>query len=530
MHRLHTALLTLSLSLPVAAQQVRPIDELSRGSLLICGGGGLSKEIYDRFVRLAGGEAARIVVIPTANSRAGDSKADFKKRFSDYGMLSLDVLHTKDRERADAPAFLAPLVKATGVWFIGGQQSRLSAAYQGTKVEAAVRAVVARGGIVGGSSAGAAIQSRVMIAGGRTEPKMGKGLDLLPGCIIDQHFTARKRLARLVQAVKLHPALVGFGIDEKTALWVQGRRLEVLGEGSVTVVIAASKHRPQRIEVLKAQAGRRGPDLLTLRRAARLRASGHDHAFEPKKPVVPSGTLILVGGGAVSKEVWRRFLAAAGGEKASIVVVPTAAGSARGAERIVRLLEGMAPIAVTVLHETDRAKIDDAEFLAPLREATGIWFGGGRQWRLVDAYEGTKALQLFHDVLKRGGVIGGSSAGTSIQGEFMARGNPLGNREVFIEGYEKGFGFFPGAAIDQHFSQRGRMPDLKRLMRTYPRLLGIGIDESTGIIVRRHRFEVVGPGRVFVCQNATWGELSAGQTYTMSPKSKKRGEHKRPVR
>lgn len=90
--------------------------------------------------------------------------------------------------------------------------------------------------------------------------------------------------------------------------------------------------------------------------------------------------------------------------------------------------------------------------------------------------------------------------------------------------------FVSGAAIDQHFSQRGRMPDLKRLMRTYPRLLGIGIDESIGIIVRRHRFEVVGPGWVFVCQDATWGELSAGQTYTMSPKSKKRGEHNRPLR
>src|SRR5262249_54164845 len=131
-----------------------------------------------------------------------------------------------------------------------------------------------------------------------------------------------------------------------------------------------------------------------------------------------------------------------------------------------------------------------------LKKAKGIWFGGGRQWRFVDAYEGTKAHDLFRDVLKRGGVIGGSSAGATIQGDYLCRGNPLGNLDIMSEGYERGLGFLPGTAIDQHFSQRKRFADMTALVKTYPQLLGIGIDETTALVVKGHVGEVLGKGRV----------------------------------
>ena len=131
--------------------------------------------------------------------------------------------------------------------------------------------MLARGGVVGGTSAGAAIQSKVMIAGGQTEPRMATGLDLLPGAIIDQHFLARKRHDRLVAAVTKHPECVGFGIDEGTALVVRGRRLEVLGNSTVTVILAASNGRPLREFQLKS--GERH-DLTMLRRAAIERVAG----------------------------------------------------------------------------------------------------------------------------------------------------------------------------------------------------------------------------------------------------------------
>ena len=507
-------------SLPIvgSAQGQRPIDELFEGALLICGGGGVSKTIKDRFVRLAGGDEAHLVVIPTANAKAGEDQARFAKFFAGYEVKSVTVLHTTDRAVADTDEFVAPLKKATGVWFWGGQQSRIARAYGGTEVGKAVLDVVRRRrGVVGGTSAGAAIQTKVMIAGGRGDaPKMATGFDLLPGCVVDQHFTKRKRQSRLVAAVKANPTLVGLGIDEKTALWVQGRRVRIIGDGSVTVVMAPNKHRELRVSVHART--RVGLDLVTLRRAALLRGFERDHAFEPGKLSVPHGALILVGGGRVGRDLWRRFIELAGGKDAPIVVIPTAAGSARGSQRMVRMFAGMGVANVTVLHETDKAKVNSEAFLKPLREAKGIWFGGGRQWRLVDAYEGTEALPLFFDVLKRGGVIAGSSAGCSIQGEFMVRGNPLGNREIFLEGYERGFGFFPGAGIDQHFTQRGRKPDLEKLMRGYPKVLGIGVDEGTAIVVQKQAFEVMGPGQVLVCADGNWSTLRRGDVFDLAAK------------
>ena len=100
--------------------------------------------------------------------------------------------------------------------------------------------------------------------------------------------------------------------------------------------------------------------------------------------------------------------------------------------------------------------------------------------------------EMGADVLRRGGVIGGSSAGATIQGEFLVRGHPLGNTVMMAEGYERGFGFLPGTAIDQHFTQRGRHPDLIPVIQRHPKLLGIGIDESTAIVVTGTKVEVLG--------------------------------------
>jgi cyanophycinase len=138
----------------------------------------------------------------------------------------------------------------------------------------------------------------------------------------------------------------------------------------------------------------------------------------------------------------------------------------------------------------------DEEFLAPLKDATGIWFGGGRQWNFSDSYYGTKAHQMMKDVLARGGVIGGSSAGASIQARYMCRANPVANFDIMAPGYERGLGFIGGVAIDQHFSQRGRQKDMTQLVNRYPQLLGIGLDEATAIIVQESKAQVVGRGKV----------------------------------
>jgi cyanophycinase len=102
----------------------------------------------------------------------------------------------------------------------------------------------------------------------------------------------------------------------------------------------------------------------------------------------------------------------------------------------------------------------------------------------------------MHEVLKKGGAIMGSSAGASIQAEYLVRGNPLGNQDMMAEGYEKGLGFLKGVAIDQHFAERDRFKDLASVVDRFPQILGIGIDEGTALIVKGPVGLVQGKGQV----------------------------------
>ena len=475
------------------AKRIRPsgID----GALVICGGGKTPKDALDRFVQLAGGEKAHLVIIPTASDNADKTPAEkVLAPWKTRKVASVVVLHTRSKQTANNPTFYAPLQKATGVWFGGGSQARIADAYLGTAVEKELYALLKRGGVIGGTSAGAAIMSRTMIASGNPEPIMGRGLDLLPGTIIDQHFVKRSRKGRLFKALTKNPGLVGLGIDEGTALLVKGRAMRVLGESSVTVCLAPSATRATRTIELKAG---KVADLTALRRAAVARAGVR---FPPKVapvPNVPKGSLVIVGGGGMPLAIMKKFIELAGGPDALIVVLPTAnpdpLPKRDGGEAMFKRAGARN---VHVLRARKLKDVEDPKTLDLLRKARGIWFGGGRQWRFVDAYEGTKAYDLMHAVLRRGGVIGGSSAGATIQGDYLCRGSPFGNLEIMYEGYERGFCFLPGTAIDQHFTQRKRFADMTALMKTYPQLLGIGIDEATALIVRGHVAEITGRGQV----------------------------------
>jgi len=461
------------------------------GSLLICGGGKLPEELTKLFVQTAGGERAKIVVIPTAHDGITDEYIEsLSEAWKKHGAESVSVLHSSDRKQADAAEFIKPLSEATGVWFGGGSQSRIADAYLGTAVEKAIDGVLKRGGIIGGTSAGAAIMSRVMIASGNPQAKVRTGLDLLPGTVIDQHFLARKRKPRLLVVLKERGGLVGVGIDEGTGLLVTGRRMRVVGESTVTILLAASKTRPVREILLKS---REFADLTALRRAALARALPTFPTEKPNEPHVEKGSLVIVGGGGMPEAVTKKFIELAGGPDALIVVLPTAVPDVIARRQgVPRYLTAAGAKNVKVLSVNTPAELAAPEFTKILEQAGGVWFGGGRQWRFVDAYDGSDAVKLFHDVLRRGGVIGGSSAGASIQAEYMVRGHPLGNRVMMAEGYERGFNFLPGVAIDQHFSQRKRFADMTGVMETFPQLLGISIDEATALVVRGHTANIIG--------------------------------------
>lgn len=212
------------------------------------------------------------------------------------------------------------------------------------------------------------------------------------------------------------------------------------------------------------------------------------------------GTLIVAGGGKLGPEIVGRFIALAGGPTAKIVVIPTAGEEAAyGPDcACLTMFRELGATNLTVLHTRDRALADTEGFAAPLKDAAAVWFVGGRQWRLVDAYAGTRTEAAIEAVLARGGVVGGTSAGATIQGSYLVRGARSGNDIMMAPGYEQGFGLMRGVAIDQHVTARHREGDLDAVVVKHPEVLGVGIDQSTAIEVTRDRFRVLGVGHVFI--------------------------------
>jgi cyanophycinase len=210
------------------------------------------------------------------------------------------------------------------------------------------------------------------------------------------------------------------------------------------------------------------------------------------------GSLVIVGGGQVGPEILQRFITLAGGPDAPAVIIPTAEDGEPKIDPKTSILAKAGMKNVTFLHTRDRKIADSAEFVAPLLKARAVWFTGGRQWRLVDSYLNTRTEQELKRLLGRGGVIGGSSAGATIQGSYLVRGAREGNTLMMAPGYEQGFGYLREAAIDQHLIKRNREKDLLQVIDAHPGLLGIGIDESTAIIVRGNRFEVLGASKVAI--------------------------------
>jgi len=234
-----------------------------------------------------------------------------------------------------------------------------------------------------------------------------------------------------------------------------------------------------------------------------------------------NGTLIVVGGGQLGAEIVDRFIQLAGGKGASVVIIPTAGEDRAPMDANDSFLSKAGVKELTVLHTRDRKVADSGEFVAPLRRATAVWFTGGRQWRLADAYLGTRTEKALHQLLERGGVIGGTSAGATIQGSYLVRGAVEGNAVMMSPGHEQGFGFLRGVAIDQHLIKRGREKDLLQVIEKHPELLGIGIDESTAIVVRGDEFEVIGASKVAIYDNPTTFEfLHAGERFNLKARKK----------
>lgn len=227
-------------------------------------------------------------------------------------------------------------------------------------------------------------------------------------------------------------------------------------------------------------------------------------AFADTKVGPPDGSLFIHGGGQFAKASVDEFIRLAGGVDANFVIIPTAATGEEWGDRYVAasFLTRAGAKNVKVVHTRDRALADTEAFNEPLAKAGGVWIDGGRQWRLADSYLGTRTLKALHDVLSRGGVIGGSSAGATIQGSYLVRGAPEGNTIMMAKGHEEGFAFLRNTAIDQHVIKRHREEDMLPVIAAHPELLGLGIDEGTALIVKGDRATVFGASKVAVYDRA----------------------------
>ncbi len=200
-------------------------------------------QILRRFIRLSGGTEARIVVLTAGTSEPEEAGETYIEIFERLGAAIVWVVDTREQADANHIDAVRAIGQATGIFFTGGDQARIVERIKDTILEDAIRKRHQEGAVIAGTSAGAAIMPDVMIVRGESETSprqdsvtLGTGMGFVSGILVDQHFAQRGRLGRLVTAILLQPATIGVGVDENTALVIEGEEFEVLGEGAVTIV------------------------------------------------------------------------------------------------------------------------------------------------------------------------------------------------------------------------------------------------------------------------------------------------------
>lgn len=226
-----------------------------KGRLFIIGGGSIPGYMIEKFAEISGGRDALFVIIPMASAEPKAAAESFARKLASVGCSNIKVI-TAPEKNADCDSNLAAVKMAGGIFFTGGDQSKLTSALKGTKLLGEIRKFYERGGSLGGTSAGAAVMSEMMLTGNELKNRdssnaynsikkgnieTSEGFGFLQNVIVDQHFIKRKRINRLISLVLENPGLTGIGIDESTAIIInQDGTFSVLGESLVTVLDASS--------------------------------------------------------------------------------------------------------------------------------------------------------------------------------------------------------------------------------------------------------------------------------------------------
>jgi cyanophycinase len=349
---------------------------------------------------------------------------------------------------------------------------------------------------------------------------MATGLGFLENTIVDQHFLKRNRKDRLHAALKLHPELVGVGIDEDTALVCRNGSYEVIGNSSVLLCLGATSNREALTETI---ASGQKFDLRpwTVAAAGRARHGAYSIAEVRPVPNLKKGAVVIAGP-RPPKEAVQEFLTAAGGKTASLVLVSETKETAESENRLREYFTEMGVENLMVCSATDSDTMSDPKTVETFAHAQGVWFVGAEQERLLDLVVRSSLQKVVGDVLARGGAIGGSSAGASIHGDGIVRRKTTGTAAtVPANSHDAGLGVLTGVVIDQCDVDEETSDNMATVLRDrFPNCIGLGLKESAAVVVRGHTMQVVGSEPVSVFDNARDGEttavdqkIPAGQTY-----------------
>ncbi len=488
----------------------------------------------------------------------------------------------------DHAKFYALLEQATGVWLPALDQSWLPQEFandyprQTSRFQLALREVVARGGVVGGLGGGMASLPETVIASnapaesGWVRAQLRFGLALFNGAVVDQNFNAHAgRLERMTDLLRSGPTLdrleglpgverrtIGLGVERDTVLILQENTIRAMGSGRGHIFLKSNGDRTITWQTLSA-----GEEPLVLRSSSKTlprmapqhaRVEGHDfNPFGVPDPINPLqvGTVVLHGGGS-TREITDLLPKLAGVAKPRMVHCPSARESCRpvdgsDAQQFAAYLEDTFSnwrelqtdgrlAELTFVTTNKPADANRASFVQPLQQANALWFCGGDQAPLaqlyVDPMRPTMFQEAIYDILRRGGVVGGSSAGLAVMSDVMIEGGEPENGHPAEAKLSRGIGTMKHVLAEQHFDARsGRIERLTGLLRDHKRLanfaptckpkqmIGLAVEEDTALIAQGNRLRVTGKkfAHVFLQstdpRTVTWHALHPGDAAILRP-------------
>ena len=558
-----------------------PIRSQRPGSAMLHGGGGGVQEyVRQEFLRLAGGRTARVLLLPSDEEqrRPGEKLEAYEERLSRPGVYGrwrelchgddahFQFLHWECPEDPDHSRFFSALDEATGIWIPAEDQEWVIRRFAGdplkpTRFQLALRNLMARGGVVGASGGGMASLSETVIAGdvadadgGWTRARLAFGLGLFQGTLLDQNFNIWSgRVERLTDALRSGPRLdrvarkpgvqrrtIGLGVDRQTVAIVSGSTIRAIGEGNVHVFVQSNGGRTltwhrlaagdKPLVLTTASAQQRAPA-----QSAKADGGGNPFGAPPGR-----GTVVLHGGGSTA-EMYDLFPRLAGKVHPTLVHCPSASDGYHRMSNEELMASDLAELwktdAVQSLRfvNADRpGRAEQSDFCGLLDAADALWIMGGDQRNLTTLYVNPVQPTLFQkkvrNIVERGGVVGGSSAGCAALSDVMIVGTIAGNGHGPARAeLSRGLGVLSNVVAEQHFDARqGRIERFAELLRSKQQLanvspgcdpgqmVGLAVEESTALIVRGNRLSVAGKNKAHIFLKSaahdalTWHSLACG--------------------